>query len=64
MEKYRMEQKKELLGEMVKKISEVMDIMDRFENSRPGSLAFTHLEEGLMWLNVMANNVALKNTGN
>lgn len=53
-------ERKELLHKMVNKISEVMGIMDMFQDSRPGSLAFTHLEEGMMWLQVLAHNVPLK----
>lgn len=51
---------KELLGSIISKISEVMAIMDNFQDSRPGSLAFTKLEEAIMWLQVMAHNAPLK----
>ena len=54
------ESRKELLQRMVNKVSEVMAIMEMFESSRAGSIAFTHLEEGLMWLQVLAHNVPLK----
>ena len=50
----------ELLNTIVNKISEVMAIMNMFEDSRPGSIAFERLEESIMWLQVMAHNVQLK----
>lgn len=50
----------EMLHQIVNKISEVMAIMDAFQDSRPGSIAFTKLEEAIMWLQVMTHNVALK----
>lgn len=51
---------KDMLGAIISKISEVMGIMDNFQDSRPGSLAFTKLEEAIMWLQVMAHNAPLK----
>lgn len=51
---------KELLSHMMNRISEVMAIMNNFEDSRPGEKAFTHLEEGLMWLQLLCHNVQLK----
>lgn len=51
---------RELLDIMVGKVSEIMGIMDMFEDSRPGSLAFTHFEEGMMWLQVLTHNIQLK----
>lgn len=54
------ESPKEMLGVIINKISEVMGIMDNFQDSRPGSLAFTKLEEAIMWLQVMTHNAPLK----
>lgn len=50
----------ELLNEMVNKISQVMAIMEMFKPSRPGSIAFTKLEEAMMWLQVLTVNIPLK----
>jgi hypothetical protein len=50
----------ELLDTMLSRISEIMALMDTFEDSRPGSMAFTKLEEAMMWLQVMAHNIPLK----
>lgn len=49
-----------LLNNMINKISQIMADMDKFEDSRSGSLSFTKLEEAMMWLQVMAHNVPLK----
>jgi hypothetical protein len=54
------ETKAELLQTMIKNISEVMGIMDQFQDSRSGSIAFTKLEEAIMWLQVMVHNVPFK----
>lgn len=49
---------------MIQLIQEVMNKMDKFESSRPGSIAFTHLEEAVMWLQVMTNRIPLKQEEN
>jgi hypothetical protein len=51
---------KDILSSMIGKISEVMGNMDKFQDSRSGSIAFTKLEEAMMWLQVMVHNVPLK----
>lgn len=50
----------QLLEEIVKCISRAMGIMDSFQPSRSGNIAFERLEEAMMWCQVMANNVPLK----
>lgn len=49
-----------LMAEMVEKIESVLQMIEKFEHSRPGSIAFTKLEEGIMWLNVMTHHIPLK----
>lgn len=50
----------EVLDQMVKCLSQAMALMDLFQDSRSGQIAFQKLEESLMWLQVMAHNVPLK----
>lgn len=49
-----------LIQQMIGHIQNAMDIIDLFEPSRPGGLAFTKLEEAIMWMQVLINNIALK----
>lgn len=50
-----------IVKQIVDKIEEIFRIIDLFDDSRPGNIGFTKLEEAIMWLNVMAHNVSLKN---
>ena len=52
--------KESVIGKVVHHITQVMDIIDLYEPSRPGQLAFTKLEEAIMWSQVMVNNIAQK----
>jgi hypothetical protein len=51
---------KEVLNEIVNKISEAMANLHAFHDSRPGQIALERLEEGLMWSQVVAHNIPLK----
>lgn len=51
---------KDLLNTMISKITEVMGIMEIFDLSRPGSIAFTKLEESIMWLQVLCHTIPFK----
>lgn len=51
---------KEVLNQIVNKISEAMANLHAFHDSRPGQIALERLEEGLMWAQVVAHNVPLK----
>ncbi len=51
---------KEVLSEIVNKISEAMANLHAFHDSRPGQIALERLEEGLMWSQVVAHNIPLK----
>ena len=53
-------QKNENLQEMIKHIEEVMKIMDCYVPSRPGNKAFDHLEDAILWLQVMCQSIELK----
>jgi hypothetical protein len=48
------------LNEIVQNIENVFKIIDRYQNSRPGSIAFTKLEEAILWLQVMVHNIPVK----
>lgn len=48
------------LTEMCSYIEKVMIFIETYESSRPGSHAFTKLEEAILWLQVMVNNVDIK----
>ncbi len=50
----------EVMNDIVQRIDGVMEIIRSFEESRPGSIAFTKLEEAIMWLNVMVHHVPQK----
>lgn len=45
---------------MVQQVESVLKMIDKFEPSRPGSIAFQKLEEAIMWLNVMTHHIPLK----
>ena len=45
---------------IVGKVEEVFAVINQFQESRPGSIAYERLEEAIMWLNVMCHNIALK----
>lgn len=49
-----------VMTEVLKHVEEVMNFIDKYEISRPGTQAFIKLEEALLWLQVMVGNVALK----
>lgn len=55
---------KEMLATMINKVHEIMGLMDRFQDSRSGSISFTKLEEAMMWLQVMTHSVPLKEVNN
>lgn len=50
----------ESLAEIYPHFEKVMNFIETYESSRPGSMAFTKLEEAILWLQVMVNNVSLK----
>ena len=45
---------------VIQNIESVMRIMDLYEQSRPGSIAYQKLEEAILWLQVMTANVQFK----
>ena len=48
MEAVNLEQKK-IMDEFVQAINSAIAILDRYEANRPSSLAFTKLEEAILW---------------
>jgi len=52
--------KPELIQHVVQLATGIMDVIDLFEPSRPGSIAFTKIEECIMWMQVLINNIARK----
>lgn len=55
-----MDQKSNDIKEIMGHIENVFKVIDRYETSRPGSIAFTKLEEAILWLQVMVNQVPYK----
>jgi hypothetical protein len=55
-----MEKQKRLLLQMIAQIQSVIDTVDMFEASRPGSIAFTKLEEAILWIQVLIQAIPLK----
>lgn len=45
---------------MLSAAEKLFQIIDRYEPSRPGSLAFTKLEEMILWAQVMVQQVPVK----
>ncbi len=41
-------------------VEKIFQVIDRYEQSRPSSIAFTKLEEAILWLQVMVNQIPLK----
>lgn len=50
------------LAEFSQNVEAAMKVLDRYENSRPGSMAFTKLEEAMLWAQVLVMNVKPKPT--
>jgi hypothetical protein len=50
----------ENIKEVMHHIESIFKIIDQYETSRPGSLGFTKLEEAILWLQVMVQQVPLK----
>lgn len=50
-----------VMKDFMKSIDGLMQIVDSYEVSRPGSMVFTKLEEAILWMNVLVTNVPLKN---
>jgi hypothetical protein len=51
---------KENLAEFSQNVEAAMKVLDRYETSRPGSMAFTKLEEAMLWVQVLVMNVKPK----
>lgn len=54
------QERSDVMKDVMKRIEDVMAIVDRYEISRPGSMAFTKLEEAILWIQVLVSNVSLK----
>jgi len=52
--------KAENLSKFVKGVEDSMHIIGLYEQSRPGSIAFTKLEEAILWAQVMIGQINLK----
>lgn len=55
-----MDVKEANLAEFVKGVQAAMHVIDKYETSRPGALSFTHLEEAILWAQVLVGQIALK----
>lgn len=49
-----------MLGEIISHVNAIMALIDKYEANRPGSIAFTKLEEAVLWTQVMIGNAKLK----
>ncbi len=41
-------------------VNEILNIVDLYESSRPGSMVVTKLEEAVMWAQSMMSNIPLR----
>jgi hypothetical protein len=53
---------KDLIEGIISDIENVFTVIRKFEDNRAGAIAFTKLEEAIMWLNVMVNHFEVKET--
>lgn len=53
-------EKAEIMSDIMKRIEDVMAIIDSFEISRPGLMVFTKLDEAILWSQVLVSKIALK----
>lgn len=49
-----------VIEDIVKRIEQVMHVVNLFEDSRPTEKSLTKLEEAIMWMNVMVHHVELR----
>lgn len=54
-----MEVKSENLNEFIELMKKAMEIINLYEDSRPGNFAFTKLEEAILWTQVLVGQVPL-----
>jgi hypothetical protein len=50
----------ENIKEIMGYVENIFKVIDRYDASRPGQLGFTKLEEAILWLQVMAQQVSIK----
>ena len=50
----------ENITEIMGYVENIFKVIERYDASRPGQLGFTKLEEAILWLQVMAQQVPLK----
>lgn len=50
----------ENIKEIMEHVENIFKLIDKYEPSRMGSIAFTKLEEAVLWLQVMVQNIPLK----
>ena len=48
------------IQKVVMHINEILNIVDMFEPSRPGSMVITKCEEAVMWCQSMMSNIPLR----
>lgn len=60
MELSQLKDKASVMAEITKKIEDIFKVMDLYEISRPGSIAYQKLEEALLWLQVMTTHIAFR----
>lgn len=48
------------IKEIMMLVESIFKVIDKYETSRPGSLGFTKLEEAILWLQVMVQQVPLR----
>lgn len=59
-----MENQPKHLTEILDHIQAAMNVIDLYEVSKPGSMAFTKLEEAIMWSQVLVHRIPLKQVVN
>lgn len=50
------DEQKSSLNLFMNHVDQLLNLIETFEPSRPGSIAFTKFEEGLMWAQVMISH--------
>lgn len=50
----------ERIQKVVLHINEILNVVDEFEPSRPGSMVITKCEEAVMWCQSMMSNIPLR----
>lgn len=48
------------IQKVVLHVNEILNIVDQFEPSRPGSMVITKCEEAVMWCQSMMSNIPLR----